>query len=507
MAPPRSMAEATEAWKAPELPVVLFLGIILVLTLLPLKHALRDLDVGWLIRYGEIIWETGRLPEADIFSFTQNGRSWTLYQWGFELYCGGLHRLAGLGGVIWGTALLVALTYSLLLYFLLSLRLHRLWCIGLTILALMAGSHYWYGRPGTANFLFYLLVLALLEGYRQAPRRQIWALPPLFVLWANVHIGFVVGLMAVLLYGLWAGLAPGAWRAGATRRDFRILAIFPLCVAALCLNPHGPYLLAYVKGATSSTFLNDNILELQSPNFHNAALSLFIGQLVLLLWLSIGNFPARSLFMALLTITLAMALYSGRHITFFSLTATVVLAHMLRDCWGLKADAPLDKPGQGWGWGMLGGALALIWVIAVPSWTPGYYDFDPKQVPRGVATFLESQSPKAPPLRVFSQDSQWASYLIYQLYPNAEVFIDSRYEFYGEDFIRKSWDLLDKAMQNPQVLNPWKVDFLIFRKDKLPFRPEAKADWVPVYEDSQALIFRHLPEGKAAPPERGEGTP
>lgn len=491
------MGAVSEAWQVPELPVVLFLGLLFVLTLLPLKQALRDLDVGWLIRYGEILWDTGRLPEADIFSFTQNGRSWTLYQWGFELYAGGLHRLAGLGGVIWGTALIVALTYSLLLYFLLTLGLHRLGCIGLTILALVGGSHYWYARPGTLNFLFYLLVLMLLEGYRRAPRHQLWGLPPLFVLWANLHIGFVVGLMAVGLYGLWACLAPGAFREAAAPRDCRILAMLPLCVLALCGNPHGPYLLAYVKGATSSTFLNDHILELQSPDFHNAALAFFFAQLVLLLWLSIGTFPARSLFLALITLTLGMALYSGRHITFFSLTATVVLAQMLREGWGWRASAPFINPRQGWAWGILGMLLSLPLLLGVQHWRPGHYDFDPKTVPRGAAIFLETQPAPTAPLRVFSQDDQWASYLIYQLYPQVRVFIDSRYEFYGEDFIRKSWDLLGRAMQNPQVLNPWQVDYLIFKKDKLPFRPEARPDWVPVYEDSQALIFRHLPEPEA----------
>ncbi len=143
LASPRPLAVASEAWKAPELPAALFLGLLAALAFLPLRHALGDLDIGWLIRYGEMLWDTGRLPEAEVFSFTQTGRSWTLYQWGFELYVGGLHRLAGLGGVIWGVAVLIALTYALLLYFLLCRGLHRLWCIGLTVLAMAGGSHYW----------------------------------------------------------------------------------------------------------------------------------------------------------------------------------------------------------------------------------------------------------------------------------------------------------------------------------------------------------------------------
>ena len=157
------------AWKTPELPACLFAGLLLALLCLPKSPMLRDLDVGWLIRDGEFIWHTGHLPAGDIYSFTNLGRPWLLYKWGFELYLGVLHQLASLGGVIWGTALIIALTYSLLLYFLLRLGVNRLISLGLVTLAILATVFYWYTRPTTPTYLFYVVALIILEEYRQAP--------------------------------------------------------------------------------------------------------------------------------------------------------------------------------------------------------------------------------------------------------------------------------------------------------------------------------------------------
>jgi len=487
-----------EAWAKPELPVFLFLCLLFGLVLLRQNLVLRDLDIGWLLRYGEMIWETGRLQEADVFSFTQSGKHWFLYQWGFEAYLGGLYKIAGLGGVIWGTALPIALTYALLLYFLLTLGLHKIMSIGLCILAAATTSHYWFSRPGTINFLFFLMVLFLLEKYRQSARWHLWALLPIFVFWGNLHIGFVVGLLTVFLYGLWASLWPQEFREEVPKRDFRILGVLVLCLGALCINPHGVHLFSYVKQATSSSYLNNNIQELLSPNFHYPVCALFFLQIILLYWLSIVRYPCRSLFLTILSITLAMSLYSARHITFFSLTATIVLAQLLIFGWGWRTPRPVFEASQGWVWGAVGVVASFLFVAAINFWWPNYYDFEDKFVPKGAAAFLRGYASQTRPIRVCCDDDQWSSYLIFRLYPGIRVLMDSRYEFYGEAFIKTAVQLQRRAIYDPEVLNGWGVDFWVLKKADLPVRPEAKCNWSLVYEDDQACIYGRLPAQTAA---------
>jgi hypothetical protein len=485
-------------WAKPELPVFLFLCLVSFLLLLRHSFVLKDLDIGWLLRYGEMIWQTRHLPEADVFSFTQTGKHWFLYQWGFEAYLGGLYKVAGLGGVVWGTAVPIALTYSLLLYFLLTLGLNRIMSIGLCILAAATASHYWFARPGTMNFLFFLIVLILLEKYRQSPHRQLWGLPPIFLFWGNLHIGFVMGLGTLFLYGLWASLWPQDFRGVGHQRDFRILKILFLCLGVLCLNPHGVYLFTYVKQATSSQYLNDNILELLSPNFHYPICALFFLQIILIYWLSVIRYQGRSLFFTLLSITLAMSLYSARHITFFSMTATLVLAQLLIFGWGWKATGRFSRMSQGWGWAAVGIVASLLLVVGINCWWPNFYDFEDRAVPKGVAAFLATYASETSPIRVCCDDDQWSSYLIYRLYPGIRVFMDSRYEFYGEEFIKTATRVQRRALYDLRVLNAWGVNFWVLKKNDLPARPEATPDWALFYEDDQACIYGHLPSQTAA---------
>lgn len=488
-------------WKAPELPALLFLGLLLALLAFPHSPTLRDLDVGWLIQDGEYILNTHSLPAGDIYSFTNYGRPWILYKWGFELYLGALHHIAGLGGVVWANALLIALTYSLLLYYLLRLRIHHLLAFGLVALAVLTNVNSFLTRPTTFTYLLYAVALFILEDYRRKPGRQFWALPPLFLVWANVHLGFIVALGAVGLYGLSAWLAPSTFRGTGSHRDRTILLIFPLCLAAVCINPYGVNLLVKIFLHSSEDLVfRAMTLEMRSPDFHQGQSFFLFLQMVLLFWVGGREFPGRPVLLALVTVTLALGLYSRRHVPYFSITATLYLAQGFM--WpAKKADqVSAEQYRYGWGWAMLGAILSLMWVVGIEHKSPGFYQFEDSYAPRRVADYLAGQTGGPQPLRIFSYSDQWASYFIYRLNPRARVFIDTRFDLYGDAFIQK-WDTLrTKALQDPEVLAPWKVDFLVIEKKSLPFgQAPVNPRWPVVYEDEQALVYRPLQTGKAQP--------
>ncbi len=492
---PTAAAGPASAWKAPELPTGLFVCLLLALLLLPRNPMLRDLDIGWLVRTGEHLWQTLKLPREDIFSFTQAGRPWVLYQWGSELLFGGLHRLAGLGGVVWGTALAIALTYSLILYYLLRLGVHRLLSLGLVFLVILSNAFYWYTRPGTLTFLLYTIILVILEDYRQTPGKQVWALPFLFILWANLHLGFTIALGAVWLYALAAVLFPALARGPGAPRDAKFLLVAVLCALAVCLNPYGLKLLADIFiHATSGFVTQSQLSEMVSPDFHNWKFIFLFALLALLFWTRSRDYPGRPVLLALVTVTLGFALYSVRHIPYFTITAALHLGR----AWGPAATAagPSAAPAvlrQGWGWAGAVAALSLVWVVAVEQTRPGFYGFEPGYVPRGAADYLARQHRDPRPLKLFSWDDQWASYFIYSLYPRAQVFIDTRFDFYGDAFTDKFEELRQVVVRRLEVLNPWGVDFLVLKKAKLAQPPPAAPGWTLVYEDGQALVYRYVP--------------
>jgi len=475
------------------LPAFLFSTLLVALILLPQSPMLRDLDVGWLIRDGEFIWLNGHLPAGDIYSFTNWGRPWLLYKWGFELYLGVLHQLASLGGVVWGTALIIALTYSLLLYFLLRLGVNRLISLGLLTLAMLTTIFYWYTRPTTITYLLYAVFLIILEEYRMAPSRRIWFLPLLFLLWANIHLGFIVALAALGLYGVAAWLLPSTFRGVGSRRDARLLfLILPLSLAAILVNPYGVNLIAMIWAHSNDNLVTQGLTsEMVSPDFHKVAFQFLFVQIVLLFWMGGRNYPGRPILLTLVTVTLALGLYSVRHIPYFALTATIYLGHSFLDWQG--EPAMLTSPGllrRGWGWALAAALASFIWIVAIERYQPGFYGFEPNRVPHGAADYLARQQVGSRPWHIFSWDDQWGSYFIYRLYPRALVFMDTRFDLYGDAFTRKFEDLRQEALHHMEVLNPWGVDFLVLKKAGVNKPAATGPGWTLVYEDDQALIYR-----------------
>jgi hypothetical protein len=497
---PDHFPEKQGAWKFPAIPVFLFLCLMLLFPLLPHVFVLngKDLDVCWLVRTDELIWQNRCLPPGDVFSFTHATRPWVLYQWGFELYLGGLYRLAGLGGVVWGTVLIIGLTYALLVGFVLRLEgLRRSWAIGLVALAMNINSFQWWARPNIVSILAYVVLLLLLESYRRSPGRQLWLLPLLFLWWANIHLGFVLGLAVLLLYGIFAWLAPGSFREGGSSKDCRLLLIFSLCLGASLLNPYGPSIFLYLWRLSQAGVMNAGILELQSPNFHYPRQFFVIIQLVLLIWLGDANYVGRRLFIALVALTLAMGLYSQRHLPFFVIAATLHLAQSLQTQAGSTSPnlLPMAQENRGWAWGVLGALIALGAVGFIHDRHPGFYDFRGDDVPHGAVAYLGKVPKGAFPHNVFVTDDLWSDYFLFKLFPRVMVFLDTRYDMYGEELIETHRSLCKGIFNNMSVLDPWQVDLLIVRKEGISLYPPAKPPWALVYEDKQALVYR-----------RGQGT-
>ncbi|MEW6094234.1 MAG: hypothetical protein AB1531_09745, partial [Chloroflexota bacterium] len=60
--------------------IILFLGLF-AMTLRPVA----DPDFWWHLRTGQLIAETGAIPRADPFSFTNFGKTWIAHEWLSEL--------------------------------------------------------------------------------------------------------------------------------------------------------------------------------------------------------------------------------------------------------------------------------------------------------------------------------------------------------------------------------------------------------------------------------------
>ncbi len=191
-----------------------------------------DPDLWGHLRYGLDLLAVGHLTSTDPYSFTQD-IPWVNHEWLSELGMAVAYTAGGAQGLLllkWG---LLGTTFAVL-------RLHlssttRPWRHGLLALAAIGLLPLATIRPQ----LWTILLITLLWLALSAGRIARWATPLLFVVWANAHGGWILGL------GLLGTLLVGRV---ATRRTSPLegAGLLAASVGATLLNPYGAGLWHFV---------------------------------------------------------------------------------------------------------------------------------------------------------------------------------------------------------------------------------------------------------------------
>ena len=160
------------------------------------KYGVTDFDTWWHLKVGDWIIRNSALPHTGILSRTAADRAWVAYSWGYEVLLSLAYSGFGLVGIgALGTILTVGVAFSI--YWMLRRISGGFWlpCVltGITCAAfLFSGAP----RPVFFSYIFYCVTLALLLETQRTERVQsLYWLPFVFMLWANLHIQFVYGLV------------------------------------------------------------------------------------------------------------------------------------------------------------------------------------------------------------------------------------------------------------------------------------------------------------------------
>jgi len=246
-----------------------------------------DPDVWWHIKVGQDLLRTHHLPTTDIYSWTAANTPWIAYEWLGELPLGLIHRSGGLLGLDFFLIALASII-MLALYWLGTVRSgnSKAAFISALLLTSIAFGNFSL-RPQMFGYLFLVLTLGVLEKFRQGVQWPLWTLPPIFLLWVNMHGTFIIGIGVVVLY-LLAGLfnfRSGSVEAIAWTRAQRIKLETALlfCLAVLPITPYGSQLAVYPFDMALSQPINvANISEWKPMPFDVLGGKMFLGFIVIL---------------------------------------------------------------------------------------------------------------------------------------------------------------------------------------------------------------------------------
>jgi hypothetical protein len=482
------------------------------------RTLLGDGDTGWHIRTGEWILANARVPGQDIFSFTKPGQPWYAWEWLSDILMGWLHQVGGMQAVLLGAIVLICLTFALLY------RLVRRKCgnvlIAFVLTAIAAGgsSIHWLARPHLFTMLFLVIFYSLLEERRM---RLLFILPFASLVWTNLHGGFLAGILLISAYAMGELIAASLARQSEERqaalgRSWRYALAASGCLAASFINPYSWHLHAHMIRYLTDPAYFQNIAEFASISFRHPLAPFF--ELMLLLGCATAFWSAmrrRFISLVLLAGWAHLALLSIRNIPLFMIVAAPPVGLALAEWLGFLQEETagsalhsifrglyslsgrLKAADAGVHWHVVCPAAVLMLGAAMYGHAPPpqfQSAYDPQRYPAAAIAALRGSD------RIFSSDT-WGGYLIYRRYP-AKVFIDGRSDFYGPGFEAEYADVVGVRYNWEATLAAHDVDTVLLAVDApLSSALKGSRNWLAVYDDGIAIVFRTSGSCRQAPRE------
>jgi hypothetical protein len=454
------------------------------LFLLAGNRLLIDPDTMWQITVGQWILDHRAMPETDVYSFTMRGQPWMSTQWLAQVLYAKTYAVTGWSGPVVMAAGAIAATFALLAKFL-SRRLSDSTALvfvaaalALTVPHLLARPHV----PAMPVMVMWVGGLIAAADRRGAPS---FGLLPLMVLWANLHGGFVLGLVLIAPIALDAVLSARA----SSRKSLalRWAAFAAAALAASCCTPYGwGALLASQKILALGSAL-PLIVEWKPSDFG----SLGTFEIFLLLGLGLAllhGIKLPPMRIVLLLGLLHMALAEGRAVEILALLAPLVLAAPLaKQIGGTEVAVANAAP-------PMRGVLFAGVAVALLAGTVAYasvHRFEPHA--RGAPAAAVAALKKLNFTRVFN-DYDFGGYLIAN---GVAPFIDGRTELYGEKFFvdHDSASGLREPENLFRLLDEYKIEATLMRTQSGATKLLDHIDgWQKVYADDIATIHVRKPD-------------
>jgi hypothetical protein len=157
------------------------------------------LDLFWQLRTGQDILRTGHVPRVDTYSWSNYGRVWIAPEWLSFVFFNRAYR-AGAFFATWLAMVLIMAATALALWHSLLRRVSPAFAFVLTNVALVEMAVYIQERPYLFTYLLLAVSVALILAARNGRQRLLLWLPPLCVLWTNLHQGVLVIAGVLLAY-------------------------------------------------------------------------------------------------------------------------------------------------------------------------------------------------------------------------------------------------------------------------------------------------------------------
>jgi hypothetical protein len=473
----------TEKFKKPE--NILTITIFIIILFLSFEQ-IKNFDIWWQLKTGEIIYSTGRIPKQEIFSYTRPGEIWINHEWLSQLIFFLSFKLSGLLGIV------ILKMGVLFTAFLIISKRNKLFMNGYSnvfslIIIIMISHGTWLSRPIIFTFLFIPSTLYLLDLYFLRGKRILWLIPPIMLIWVNLHGSYIIGLLLIFLYTLNAVFTDRT-------NGVYLTKIFGVSLVATLVNPNTYKILIYPLQYATFNVHSKYIVEWQSPTFHT--FSAFEGALLLSILVLAFSKSVNPLDFILILLFTHLGLFAFRNTALYALVAVPIIS---------KYTQPLARhqiklinfPEQSlknftisfslafliFGTGLFGYASLKNSPLAT-----GDSFIDRNLIPVDATEYLLENQESLSGYNMFNNYG-WGGYLIWRLYPTYKVFIDGRADVYG-NFIEEYQMVKTLNPGAPGIIKKYNVSLVIIKRSgPLDVYLSGRPNWKEIYSDHISVIY------------------
>jgi len=375
-------------------------------------------DTWWHVRAGRDIWHDHTVSLVDRYSHTVAGTQWPDHEWLWQATAYALHQVGGMP--------LLALVNGVLAVGAVVLALPRGPSTRVAVLLLMfvvaVEMGFWAIRPQVASLFLFALLLRLLR------RERFWWVPPLMLLWANLHGAVATGGVVLVASTLVAAVVHLRHRSATTRRRLVAISLATAASAvATLVTPLGWRLWTYVFDSIGRS--KDNGVQEWSSAFHLNffAFSVWVWLFLVGLALVVGRGKvtswSRLLDLAVVLVLAPLSVTAIRNVSFLALAALPLTAELLRPRQVRRGDDRVPAGGPVLAGAMMVGLTVVLALWARPIPLMGWQPIRPEAV----------AAVRACPGPIYNTFGDGGVLIWFA--PEVKVFVDNRQDPYPSELI------------------------------------------------------------------------
>ena len=465
---------------------ILFLMVVLSAALYFFSDNAVDPDLWGHLRFGQNVWEQGKLEYQDTYSYAQTERLWINHEWIAECLQYAAWHIGGSAGLLFGKVA-IGLIIAFLMWRMVSRQTTSLWLRFLFMIVPLSVISYGFAtRPQIFTALCFTIMMWAMVRYEQTKKAVwLWVFPPLFLAWANLHGGFVAGI-AVL--GVFCLFHFRQWKS-----------VWPIGLLALLLtlmNPYGIKLWIFLGESLANP--RPYLYEWQPVRLildYADYIALLILTLFALLAAKIKRIPWELVVLALIA---WVSWQQNRHTVLFGIVVAFLVPKYIESCTGnwfrdleQRLSARFFIPFF---------SACIILFMAKTCWLdktkPLEIEIPAKDYPMQAIAFMASNNISGNLLCHFD----WSQLCIRQLHGNIHVFFDGRFRtVYDDELIETYFDVLYRSIPHQEFLAQYpKTDLMLLHpQNTLDGYIAEDPEWIQLYKDDLSRLYvRDIPNQK-----------